>query len=253
MARERIQWRAVVDRARQIVESYEGGVALRQVMYRLVSEGMLPPTPSMYRHLFSPLAQARREGRFPDLIDTLREAVDWFALDRTEGQHPVYVAAEKNTLRQLLTGWLAEYGIRSRSSAASPPSPTPTSYAAAPPGTARHAALVRLRRERRGYGTGLGPAHRRLLGRGPPGAPDRADHRVRAALGRGKARARQITREEEQRRALAAFLNGWDAAGGEDRRSAVRAPTGSGGRRCRGAAARAESAGLSPPRAVASG
>ncbi|MFJ8546661.1 hypothetical protein ACIRFH_32705 [Streptomyces sp. NPDC093586] len=26
--------------------------------------------------------------------------------------------------------------------------------------------------------------------------------------------ARQITREEEQRRALAAFLDGWDAAGG---------------------------------------
>ncbi|WP_237545174.1 MULTISPECIES: hypothetical protein [unclassified Streptomyces] len=26
--------------------------------------------------------------------------------------------------------------------------------------------------------------------------------------------ARQIAREEEQRRALAAFLNGWDAAGG---------------------------------------
>ncbi len=116
-----------MDRARQIVESYEGGVTLRQVMYRLVSEGMLPHTPSMYRHLSSHLAQARREGTFPDLIDTLREvhvppawpdvaaflreAVDWFALDRTEGQHPVYVAAEKDTLRQLLTGWLAEYGI----------------------------------------------------------------------------------------------------------------------------------------------
>ncbi|MFF3734600.1 hypothetical protein ACFYXM_30975 [Streptomyces sp. NPDC002476] len=97
MARERIRWPAVVDRARQIVESCEGGVTLRQVMYRLVSEGMLPHTPSMYRHLSSHLAQARREGRFPDLIDTLREvhvppawpdpgaflreAVDWFALD----------------------------------------------------------------------------------------------------------------------------------------------------------------------------
>ncbi|RSS85702.1 hypothetical protein EF919_37795, partial [Streptomyces sp. WAC02707] len=128
MAGERVRWPAVVDRARQIVESYEGGVTLRQVMYRLVSAGVLPHTPSMYRRLSSRLAQARREGRFPDLVDTLREvhvppawpdagaflheAVDWFALDRTRGQeYALYVAAEKDTLRQLLTGWLAEYGI----------------------------------------------------------------------------------------------------------------------------------------------
>ncbi|MER5375936.1 hypothetical protein [Streptomyces sp. NPDC002553] len=37
--------------------------------------------------------------------------MDWFAPDRTEGQHPVYVAAEKDTLRQMFTTWLAEYGI----------------------------------------------------------------------------------------------------------------------------------------------
>ncbi|GGT84652.1 hypothetical protein [Streptomyces violascens] len=37
MAWERIRWPVVVDRAREIVESYEGGVTLRQVMYRLVS------------------------------------------------------------------------------------------------------------------------------------------------------------------------------------------------------------------------
>ncbi|MDV9187637.1 hypothetical protein R6L23_05275 [Streptomyces sp. SR27] len=128
MTRERIRWPAVVDRAREIVESYEGGVTLRQVMYRLASEGVLPHTPSMYRHLSSHLAQARREGRFPDLIDTLREvhvppawtdagtflreSPEWFGLDLTAGQsHALYVAAEKDTLRQLLTGWLAPYGI----------------------------------------------------------------------------------------------------------------------------------------------
>lgn len=97
-------------------------------MYKLASEGALPHTPSMYRHLSAHLAQARREGRFPELIDTLREvhvppswpdagtflreSADWFGLDRTIGQsHAVYVAAEKDTLRQLLTGWLAPYGI----------------------------------------------------------------------------------------------------------------------------------------------
>ncbi|MDX2993360.1 hypothetical protein [Streptomyces scabiei] len=128
MAGERVRWPVVVDRAREIVQGYEGGVTLRQVMYRLASEGVLAHTPSMYRHLSSHLARARREGHFPDLVDTLREvhvppawpdagaflreAVDWFGLDRTQGQkYALYVAAEKDTLRQLLTGWLAEYGI----------------------------------------------------------------------------------------------------------------------------------------------
>jgi hypothetical protein len=42
---DRIRWPSIVERARQIVEGYEGGVTLRQVMYRLVSEGLLPNTP----------------------------------------------------------------------------------------------------------------------------------------------------------------------------------------------------------------
>lgn len=117
-----------MDRAREIVEGYEGGVTLRQVMYRLASEGVLPHTPSMYRHLSSHLAQARRDGRLPDLIDTLREvhvppawpdagtflreSADSFGLDRTLGQeHALYVAAVTDTLRPLLAGWLGKYGI----------------------------------------------------------------------------------------------------------------------------------------------
>ncbi|PJM98633.1 hypothetical protein CG740_34930 [Streptomyces sp. CB01201] len=128
MAGERIRWPVVVERAQEIVESYEGGVTLRQVMYRLVSERALPHTAPMYRRLSAQLAKARREGRFPDLIDTVREVhappawpgVDafvrempgWFALDRTaEQEHALYVAAEKDTLRQQLTGWLAPAGI----------------------------------------------------------------------------------------------------------------------------------------------
>lgn len=128
MARERIRWPVVVDRAREIVESYEGGVTLRQVMYRLASAGVLPHTPSMYRRLSARLAQARREGRFPDLIDPLREvhappawpdagaflraAPGWFALDRTAGQRTaLYVACEKDTLRAQMTIWLAREGI----------------------------------------------------------------------------------------------------------------------------------------------
>ncbi|GGS56325.1 hypothetical protein [Streptomyces violaceus] len=73
MAGERIRWPAVADRAREIVEGYEGGVTLCQVMYRLVYEGALPHTAPMYRRLSGQLAKARREGRFPDLIDTVRD------------------------------------------------------------------------------------------------------------------------------------------------------------------------------------
>ncbi|MFE9888420.1 hypothetical protein [Streptomyces scopuliridis] len=40
------------------------------------------------------------------------EVPGWFRLDRTRGQeHVVYVAAEKDTLRQLPTDWLADLGI----------------------------------------------------------------------------------------------------------------------------------------------
>ncbi|GHG19408.1 hypothetical protein [Streptomyces hydrogenans] len=82
----------------------------------------------MYRRLSSQLAQGRPEGRFPDLIDTVREdhvppawpdadafvreMPDWFRLDRTAGQEQaLYFAAEKDTLRQQLTGWLEFAGI----------------------------------------------------------------------------------------------------------------------------------------------
>ncbi|MER0450074.1 hypothetical protein ABR738_36970 [Streptomyces sp. Edi4] len=60
MARERIRWSAVVARAQEIVESYEGGVKLRQVMYRLFSEGALPHTAPMYRRLSAQLAKAHK-------------------------------------------------------------------------------------------------------------------------------------------------------------------------------------------------
>lgn len=87
-------------------------VTLRQLWYRAISEGLVPNTPSMYRRLSSRLAQARREGRFPDLVDTLREvhlppawtddaafleqAPDRFRPDRARGREvAVYVAAKK--------------------------------------------------------------------------------------------------------------------------------------------------------------
>ncbi|MFF4180778.1 hypothetical protein [Streptomyces sp. NPDC001750] len=126
----RFQWPSIVERAADIVISYDrgGGCTLRQAYYRLVSEGLIPRTAPTYRRLSSRLAQARRKERFPDLIDPLREvhvspawpdagaflraAPDWFALDRTAGQTAaLYVACEKDTLRAQLTGWLERTGV----------------------------------------------------------------------------------------------------------------------------------------------
>ncbi|MGW1620513.1 hypothetical protein [Streptomyces sp. NPDC002172] len=71
----RLQWPRIVDRAAGIVTSYDevGGCTLRQAYYRLVSEGLIPHTAPTYRRLSARLAQARREERFPDLFDRLRE------------------------------------------------------------------------------------------------------------------------------------------------------------------------------------
>ncbi|MEU0670919.1 hypothetical protein ABZ508_34445 [Streptomyces lavendulocolor] len=126
----RLQWARIVERAADIVASYDevGGCTLRQAYYRLVAEGLIPHTPPTYRRLSAQLAQARREERFPDLIDPLREVhvppawpdatvflravPDWFALDRTAGQTTaLYVACEKDTLRAQMTGWLEGTGI----------------------------------------------------------------------------------------------------------------------------------------------
>lgn len=50
-----IHWPDIVDRARGVVTGYgELGCTLRQVHYRLVSEGLIPNTPPAYRRLSSP-------------------------------------------------------------------------------------------------------------------------------------------------------------------------------------------------------
>ncbi|MFK0160721.1 hypothetical protein ACIQVK_52900 [Streptomyces sp. NPDC090493] len=124
----RVRWSEVEERARAVVAEYGGEVTLRQCWYRLISAGALPNRASMYRRLSSHLARARREGRFPDLVDALREihqppayadvgellaaVPDLFRLDRTAGQaEALWVCAEKDTLRVQLSGWLGPLGI----------------------------------------------------------------------------------------------------------------------------------------------
>ncbi|MFI9206383.1 hypothetical protein [Streptomyces sp. NPDC053048] len=115
--------------ARHIVGEYPPrSVTLRQVHYRCATAGAIPNTTSAYKRLSSLIAQARRDGTFPDLIDSTREVhrpqafadvgdmlrcmPDFFRLDRRRGQRVnLYVAAEKDTLRVQFTGWLEDYGI----------------------------------------------------------------------------------------------------------------------------------------------
>jgi hypothetical protein len=95
-------WPAILEHAAAIVESYETGVTLRQLFYRLVADGTLANTRAAYSQLSDQTARARRGGTFPDLLDRGRlihhyrhwpgpdAAREWlgevYRRDRTEGQ-----------------------------------------------------------------------------------------------------------------------------------------------------------------------
>lgn len=126
--RERLNWPEIVKLAAEIVRSYDTGVTLRQLFYRLVAAEVLPNSQSAYKGLSSNTAEARRRGEFPDLIDRTRrihrwqtfhdpaQARDWLSAiyrrDRTEGQHwSVYVGVEKAGIVEQLTAWFSDMGI----------------------------------------------------------------------------------------------------------------------------------------------
>ena len=124
----RIDWPVVLDRAAQIVRSYDTGVTLRQLFYRLVSEGAFPNTIGSYKRLSELTAAARREGSFPYLIDRGRSiyrpsswasakeiltgAASQFRFDRTRDQDTsVYLAVEKASLVVQLVSWFGDLGL----------------------------------------------------------------------------------------------------------------------------------------------
>ncbi len=126
--RKRVAWPAVVDRARAIVASYDTGVTLRQLFYRLVSEQLIPNNQSAYGHLSRLTAEARRRNKFPDLLDlgrnihrrsswssvpdVLHSAWSGYRRDRTEGQAwSIYLAIEKRGIVQQLDSWFADLGL----------------------------------------------------------------------------------------------------------------------------------------------
>lgn len=95
------------------------GVSLErsfQSSYSAIRASVVTVVLSCHRAEHSELIDTLREVHVPsawtDAGTFLCESPDWFGLDLTAGQsHALYVAAEKDTLRQLLTRWLAPYGI----------------------------------------------------------------------------------------------------------------------------------------------
>ena len=121
-------WEPIILRAAEIVVSYDTGVTLRQLFYRLVAEGTIPNTGSAYKTLSKKTSDARHAGTFPRLVDRTREVhrsvnfdgpddaletiASGYRRDRTEDQESaIYVGCEKDALSALLETWLDPYGI----------------------------------------------------------------------------------------------------------------------------------------------
>jgi len=124
----RIDWGSVLHNAATLVRSYDTGVTLRQLFYRLVADGTLPNTSTVYKHLSATTAEARRRGAFPDLVDLTRtihrplgfkgpeEAMGYldvvYRRDRTEYmERSIYLGVEKAGLVAQLEAWFGERGL----------------------------------------------------------------------------------------------------------------------------------------------
>jgi len=117
-------WSVVQTRGAEIVESYETGVTLRQLYYRLLSEG-LANTKTFYTDLAARSAMWRRAGTFPELVDGTRgieRYASWtspaaalidlraqYRRDRTEGQKwSIYLGTEARGLVKQLSSWFGD-------------------------------------------------------------------------------------------------------------------------------------------------
>jgi len=126
--RVRLDWSATLALAGDLVRSYDTGVTLRQLFYRLVAAEILPNTRVAYQSLSHRTAKARREGVFPTLIDRTRsihrfqtfagpdDARRWlrriYRRDRTEGQQvSIYIGIEKAGIVEQLESWFGDLGI----------------------------------------------------------------------------------------------------------------------------------------------
>jgi hypothetical protein len=120
----RREWGPIIDSARNIVNSYQYLITLRQLHYRLVmSPGLgYSNSESDYKRLSELTAIGRRERSFPALQDQTRTVhrdphwkspgaavqtmASWYERDRTEGQEFfICLAGEKATLLAQLDDW----------------------------------------------------------------------------------------------------------------------------------------------------
>lgn len=123
-----MRWEPVLARGREIAERDQDGLGLRGLFYRLVSAVMLPNTLNYYKSLSRYTARARREGRFPDLVDrgrTIHRPQSWadpedakrwiienYREDRTLGQpYAIYIAVEKHALIAPVRRWFRRFGV----------------------------------------------------------------------------------------------------------------------------------------------
>jgi hypothetical protein len=121
-------WPRLLVEAAAIVMSYETGVTLRQLFYRLIVAKLLENTIAAYKALSKKTAAARRKRNFPDLLDRTRvihryrtwdspdAARAWLASvyrrDRTEGQAvSLYLGVEKHGLVEQLEAWFGDLGV----------------------------------------------------------------------------------------------------------------------------------------------
>lgn len=128
----RRNWPQILEHAAGVVTRLEAeigaGVTLRQLFYQLVSDGTLRNTRSDYTSLSSHTAEARRENRFPDLLDRSRaihQPASWispssaladltsqYRRDRTEGQpYSIVLGVEKAGMLGQLSAWFDQYGV----------------------------------------------------------------------------------------------------------------------------------------------
>lgn len=124
----RINWQPIVQRAADIVRSYDTGVTLRQCFYRLVSEQLIPNTQTAYKRLSELTAEARRAGTFPDFIDrgraihrpytysgvrdAIEDTLNTYRRDRTEYQDvSLFVGVEKAGMVVQLQSWFTPFGL----------------------------------------------------------------------------------------------------------------------------------------------
>lgn len=128
MAAPRRDWSTILTEAKDIVDSYDTPVTLRQLFYRLVVRALLTNDRSAYSTLSDLTAKARRAEEFPRLLDMTRSitktpswdgpdqfvesVIKQYARDHTEGQEVrLVLGAEKNTLLAQFTNWFRMYHL----------------------------------------------------------------------------------------------------------------------------------------------